>query len=267
MDTPIVCTHAGFAGISWKQYPNYIFKRTQPNPDYYYLEICKPRGWLDQTSFNANTINLFDEDIAEILRTRGLIGISLDKRIVGYTDPRVTTYAPQDQPDQLLEIDYFSIDEYTDPLMYGNNNNFGGKTDNGESLFRDEIENISPTGTLFQDLHFKQLVNHLIHVYKVAKQNLSYINSIDWLAPIEPLEAVKKHVCIGSDFDGLINPVSCAYSVEDLDELYDRFKSDFKSYFKEGTGIDLSSGDTKTIIDNFFYNNAKRFITNWIANL
>lgn len=258
VDMPLVCTHAGFTGIGYKQYPNYIYNLRDEAADYYYMEVCKPRGYFDATSFNANTINLFDEDIAEILRSGGLIGISLDKRILGYTDPRSGPYLPQDQPDELLEIDYFSYHEYHDPLMYANNGHYGGKANSTYCLTRGEIEAISPTGSAFRDLHFKHLVNHLIHVYMVASQNRDYIG-------LDPLEAVKNHICIGSDFDGLINPVSCAYSVEDFGSLYKRFSNSFKNAFKEGTDVNLSNSDAKKIIDNFFYNNAKSFITNWVA--
>jgi hypothetical protein len=260
IELPLVCTHAGFTGIGYKRYPNYIYKLRDEAADYYYMEMCKPRGHVEQTSFNANTINLFDEDIAEILKTRGLIGISLDKRILGYTDPDSGPYHPNDMPDELLEVDYFSYREYHDPLMYANRNEYGDMANESFCLTRSEINEISPTGSHFRDFHFNHIVNHIAHVFIVALQNRDYIG-------LDPLDAIKNHLCIGSDFDGLINPVSCATSVEDFGSFYGRFTNNFKDVFNAALNFNLSDEDAQTIRDNFFYENAKKFIVNWAAGL
>jgi microsomal dipeptidase-like Zn-dependent dipeptidase len=257
-DLPIICSHAGFAGIRRRQYADYIFRLEDDAPDYYYLEVCKPRGYFDQTSFNANNINLYDEDIAEILRTGGVIGLSLDKRILGFTDPSVTTYAPQDRPDQLLEVDYFSYHEYHDPVLFANKTDFGAKTDNNNCLFVNELDNLTLTGTAIKDLHFRHLVNHFVHLYIIADQN-------QVMTGLKPIDAVKNHLCIGSDFDGLINPIACTISVEKLDWLYNYFKAHFRTAFNEGSGASISTATADTIINNFFYHNAKRFVTGWVA--
>ncbi|MGE5106731.1 MAG: hypothetical protein ACM3H8_04270, partial [Sphingobacteriales bacterium] len=226
--------------------------------NYYYLEMCKPRGHVEQTSFNANTINLFDEDIAEILKSRGLIGISLDKRILGYTDPNTGPYNLNDMPEELLEVDYFSYNEYHDPLMYDDHKEYGELANDTYCLTRSEINEISTTGSQFRDFHFNHLANHIAHVFQVALENRDYIG-------LDPLDAIKNHLCIGSDFDGLINPLSCATSVQDYGSLYRRFTENFKDVFNEALNFNLIDADAETIRDNFFYNNAKKFITDWVA--
>ena len=261
VDLPLVCTHAGFTGIGRKRYPNYIYKLVDQGEqyNYYYVEMCKPRGHVEQTCFNANTINLFDEDIAEILKSRGLIGISLDKRILGYTDPDTGPYHPNDMPDELLEVDYFSYEEYHDPLLYGGRNEYGDMANDSFCLTRTEINQISKTSSAFRDYHFNHLVNHIAHVFMVALENRAYIG-------LDPLEAIRNHICIGSDFDGLINPVACATSVEDYGSLYRRFTENFRDVFNTALNFNLDEADAVTIRDNFFYHNAKRFITSWVTN-
>ncbi len=66
---PVVATHVGIAGASWT---------TIDNPKA--QQLIKTSEWLNQ-----NDISLFDEDIHEIAKSNGILGIMLDKYRVGGT--------------------------------------------------------------------------------------------------------------------------------------------------------------------------------------
>ena len=43
----------------------------------------KPKGHVEGTLFNPISINLYNEDIKEIIQSNGLMGLILDERILG----------------------------------------------------------------------------------------------------------------------------------------------------------------------------------------
>lgn len=83
---PIVASHVGCTGISYEQVNDYILEINAPQFNKKrcnLVEYRKPDGHLQDTGFNPWSINLYDEDIAEILASGGIIGLSLDQRILG----------------------------------------------------------------------------------------------------------------------------------------------------------------------------------------
>lgn len=86
---PITASHVGCTGISRDNVNDYIeeinaplFNKRKCN----LITYRKPTGILPGTEFNPWSINLYDEDIVEILSSDGLIGLSLDQRILGCGD-------------------------------------------------------------------------------------------------------------------------------------------------------------------------------------
>ena len=90
---PIVCSHAGFTGCWFDSHgeriSDYILKssttKNHGGITEHQIVLGKPNPYLKRSGvgFNASTINLFNEDIAAILKSDGLIGLSLDQRILG----------------------------------------------------------------------------------------------------------------------------------------------------------------------------------------
>ncbi len=83
---PMVYSHAGCTGISWDRAIDYVEKiHANKSKGVRHNLVChvKPDGFVPQCAFNPWTINLYDEDIAELLLSGGLIGLSLDQRILG----------------------------------------------------------------------------------------------------------------------------------------------------------------------------------------
>ncbi len=158
------------------------------------IELNRSKGPLNLYG-NPSQINLFDEDIIAILSMGGLIGISLDQRILGGT---ALKNAKRTQIDQISPEDgNFIITDYNricqklninvpplDPMQIG-------------------LQNMLEIRGLLQDLfeiqrdvekHFKYFIQTVLYILKIG-----YDNGVPtpW-----------KHVSMGSDFDGLINAVN-----------------------------------------------------------
>jgi microsomal dipeptidase-like Zn-dependent dipeptidase len=86
---PILATHMGLTGISWSNMAiAKLFNQRVIRKDGF-IEVSYDRppgigsGRKGKTHFNPWSINLYDEEIIEIIESDGLIGISMDQRILG----------------------------------------------------------------------------------------------------------------------------------------------------------------------------------------
>ncbi|WP_162056343.1 hypothetical protein [Pontibacter pamirensis] len=65
-------------------------------------------------------------------------------------------------------------------------------------------------------MHLRHLINTIFHIVKVGER----LKQVDqW-----------EHICIGSDFDGLINPIKTCVSSSHFYELPDKIKEAFEAY-------------------------------------
>lgn len=76
---PIIITHSGVTGVSFDKMPVVKCKRCCR---WTKVEYYRPKG-LANTKFNPWSINIYDEEIREIVNSEGLIGLELDARILG----------------------------------------------------------------------------------------------------------------------------------------------------------------------------------------
>lgn len=139
---PITASHVGCTGISRDEVNDYIEEINAPVFNKRKCNLVtyrKPSGILPGTAFNPWSINLYDEDIAEILLSDGIIGLSLDQRILGCGD---------------IAREKMSKAE-----------TFTGITPDRPLLGRDPGE-----GALIKDaeLHFRHFCNTIFHIIKVA---------------------------------------------------------------------------------------------------
>jgi microsomal dipeptidase-like Zn-dependent dipeptidase len=146
-DIPVTASHAGCTGISLEQVNDYIeeinapvFNKRKCN----LISYRKPVGILPGTTFNPWSINLYDEDIVEILSSDGIIGLSLDQRILGCGD---------------IAREKMSKSE-----------TFTGIMPDRPLLGRDPEE-----GPLVKDpeLHFRHFCNNIFHIVKIAGRIIS----------------------------------------------------------------------------------------------
>ncbi|MFZ9388210.1 MAG: hypothetical protein ACO25B_10040 [Chitinophagaceae bacterium] len=248
-DWPLVCTHAGLTGIhSGNRYRYFLHSRSFGN-GYLRVKHYKPRGYLDGTSFNASSINLYDDDVVAIIRSGGLIGLSMDQRILG--TPEEGMLSPG-YPDELFEQEVISPGE--------------------RDLFRDRSLNrdpLPPEAVLkTEDIqtadrqnsiryHARHFLNQVFHLFVIAR-----------LYDI-PATTMAERICIGSDFDGMINPVDCCRDVTELgvfksllQENFMRWEEEFSSHHANGFRVsDLVS--PPELLDLIFYGNGLGFLRRW----
>lgn len=80
--TPLIASHVGFNGNYWKFFKNDLQLVKEKSYGYKAMIVPLP-GVVANTNFYPLTINLYNEDLREIILSNGLIGISLDVRILG----------------------------------------------------------------------------------------------------------------------------------------------------------------------------------------
>ncbi|RKR84043.1 membrane dipeptidase (peptidase family M19) [Mucilaginibacter gracilis] len=261
-DRPIIASHAGLVGYYAFNEPGDAFLGWAVNEvvtaDYVELKGVNNRGLMVGTSFYPLSINLFNEDIVAILKSGGMIGISMDVRILGGKDN-----------DQALQHDYLSPAEYAvlklpdaereKKIAELADNLWAGAAPAAETVPADQavwqpvVETESaelftasvPTavGPLLTE-HARLIANHLLQIHFVAD--------------ISGLPLPWQQVCIGSDFDGLIEAVDCCKNITALDRMATALVDALKSGAAERE-IDLGMASAD-IVSAFCYGNAVTFL-------
>ncbi len=232
---PIISSHSGVTGISYQDRGTYME---------YCRRCCRwtkvrwkqPRGLMD-TRFNPWSINLYDEEIRKIVESDGLIGLSIDARILG---------ARQQEPKDREE--YFSRKEFRCSEQESHAIKQISMVHVEEPLTHDEQNVIR-----FETELNKRLVKYLKHLDKHPRSKEKYENDrLRILEDFEKLKNMKKalisshlsneddikylcnnilhivkvagptaweHICIGSDFDGLVSSIECCRNVTNYDNL------------------------------------------------
>ncbi|HYF32288.1 MAG TPA: hypothetical protein VD993_14290 [Chitinophagaceae bacterium] len=256
---PIICTHAGIAGCRMDERLNFL--RSRPKrvvvsvrnpPDQvavWEVEHLKPKGHVKApngdrlvSAFNVSSINLYDEDIIKILDSKGLIGISLDQRIVGYPAESVA-HGIDVFPSEVEYISEADAATFFGPMNPAALEVFDGDFDKVLRGSEAEDHNFAT-----HDSHARYFLNQVIHILRVGKE-----------AGI--LNEAAKRVCIGSDFDGLINAIDCCETAM----TYDQFKRQLKDIMEEnrfwnGTGIAKGEVDVDELLEGLFFKNAFEFL-------
>jgi len=242
INQPIVCTHAGFTGISMNEIPQYIldYKWSQGQNHVQLLQgkVIKYGGKFELPAFNASSINLYDEDILAILQSGGMIGLSLDKRILGYQafDQASDYHFPS-------EPEYISLAEEKLFLFGGT---VGQAFNDGRCMSWEQVQESGEVA--LGPLHLRHFMAHILHVLTVAR-NGGYDE-----------QTALKQLCIGSDFDGLINPVDTCDSTDEIYYLKQKLEDSLIS-FAEESDMGLPAGfDVKRFSADLFFNNGKDFV-------
>lgn len=244
-DVPIVASHAGATGLSWaydqrKAYwaeDRYISSLGQWAIDY-----RKPDGLRLgklKSSFNPSTINLFDEDIREIIASGGLIGLMLDQRQLGVnkkpfeyfaaTDhaalgEQPATPAPTESPltekPTASERSYVSQHYRRENLAMLSLPNLGidAAATSVRDFFRsdDKKEGGAVTARSTTSLPVDPVAGHRApRLNRKKRRHLLHLcnNLLHFIRVGGP--AAWDHICIGSDFDGLVDaPNNCESVLE-----------------------------------------------------
>jgi len=246
---PLVCTHAGLTGIhSENRYRYFLHNRSFGN-DFLRVKHYKPVGYLEGTSFNPSSINLYDEDVERIIKSGGLIGLSMDQRILGVPEDGMMS---PDYTDEIYEQEVISPGERD--LFRDRNLNRDTVPD--EAVLKPESIRLADrqNAPMFHARHF---LNQVFHLFVIARRSGI------------PAAQMAERVCIGSDFDGLINPLDCCPNVTATGNFKAFLLQQIKACDDEFSNhplIDFRISDLITypdLLDNIFFRNGLGFLRQW----
>ncbi len=236
---PIVCTHAGLTGLSIRDRVKYLCERPSNLGQVYQVMYYKPRSpLLRDTYFNCSSINLYDEDIEEVLLSGGLIGLSFDQRIIGFANENVLRDATFPHEAEFIsnkEAAFF-LGPFPEALpVY-----------KGDDIWlAEDFENLDPS--LDEILHFTFFCNQALHILSVAKQ-----------IGIAVTKAAKQ-ICLGTDFDGLINAIDNCKTADDLASFRQHAISKLPSLLNKAK-LENEGLDVNEFVEDLFYRNGRDFV-------
>ncbi|ELR69043.1 hypothetical protein C900_05528 [Fulvivirga imtechensis AK7] len=217
-DAPIMATHMGVAGVSYKNKP---IRKIKEKPAKNCVEVFYYRnpGSVD-TYFNPWSINLYDEDIREIVKSGGLIGLSLDQRILGVGNVSSEVFCP----DEYTVADFKPVKKPKYHVL-------------DHQKYQDPEE--------CKKWHLRHLCNNLLHIIKVGSQEVG--------------DKVWDHVCLGSDFDGLIDPINSCRNATEYPSLFGDMVQQLP-VVAQAMGVPLPPAQVQPRLRQFVYENAVKFL-------
>jgi len=256
---PIVSTHTGFVFTSLRNFLKEKPYSLSKDDNRGYRELIVENRKIGRTNDKRNhelycnpwTINLFDEEIIEIMRSKGIIGISLDQRILGHAKAFKDGKRPKN-----FEPEYMSKPEAEKLFERGE------LPTAVEGFFEDIMK--APTRA---ERHIMLLCMHLVYAVRVGHEGLP------WLEGTSPWD----YLCIGSDYDGLINPINGYNNISELGKM----RKDLRAYlpladfYLQGEGnkslLYLQNGkvDAKfldEVIEKVMFTNGVRLIARFLKN-
>lgn len=243
---PIICTHAGVTGLSIAHRAKFLLNQPSDKGLVYQVSYLKPKSKHDtETYYNCSSINLYDEDIANIFLSGGIIGLSFDQRILGFADENVllNVTVPHD-------VEYISQME-ADFFLGPNPTALPAWLEDSEVWASEDFENLDPS--LYIEMHRRFFINNIVHILWVANNH-----------PLIDIKKAAKQICTGTDFDGLINAIDCCKDADGLQQLKEDIRDGLSMLLiKEGiTAINID-----VFLDDIFYNNGKNFVLTRIKKM
>lgn len=159
---PVIASHCGYSGIKTLQ-------------DHIDLEKKEKDDYTDSSGkFNAWNINLCDEDIEIIIKTRGLIGLSFDQRILGITSDDLKKDKTRVQKRNSIQLIWENIEGYVKSAYSNPNLTDAEKSRIWKCLtigtdFEGLIDPVDPFPTA---LSFELMANQLVEEIDLARKDL-----------------------------------------------------------------------------------------------
>jgi microsomal dipeptidase-like Zn-dependent dipeptidase len=264
---PLIASHIGLSGFSVKERFNYVkpvagLKLGKDIVKVRYLEVP---GLLSGTHFNPNSINLYEDDILEILKSKGLMGISFDNRILGAADPTELEFVSMEEMIIWRSFSTSLPDKIIDPVSYSYQKTAKGDDEiifdeEDEAAAEEEFRSLFPssnkkikTATKKRrqiKKHLEHFINQLLKIKQVADK---YPTELKGINPWD-------HICIGSDFDGLISALHCCINTKEVENFAKLVVKNIQSY-AAGCGITLGMAPDQ-IVERIFYANGVQFLRN-----
>lgn len=221
-----------------------------------------------QKTIVTSPLNLFDDEILEIIRSDGLIGIMLDeKRILGkrlpeFTDKMALTHGR----DKLI----------IDPADMNLANYKGVKRKFAQYCY--QIKRLEETLTKLDGNKKKRKQEELKEVKRLHREVRTilratccaiFMNQILYIARVVNKQEVWIHICIGTDFDGVINSLDAYPDASYLTE----FKEDLRKFWNAKINSGKKDFDdfrfglsVEQILDNIFWENSQRFLKTYFTD-
>ncbi|MGK7395005.1 MAG: membrane dipeptidase [Candidatus Cyclobacteriaceae bacterium M3_2C_046] len=223
---PIIASHCGVTGISYHRIHEYIKDHRFEN-ELDRVTYFKPTG-IGSYFLNPASINIYDEEIIEIIESKGILGFSLDQRILGYGN---------------FEVDYFYGEEFSEILKW----NRIDREDLGNTHLKNQFKQLKNQLSLNKrSLHLRLLCNNILHFVKIGGEKA-------W-----------RHVCLGSDYDGMINPVNNCKNLsqypsleQDLNDVLPKMIALHNAQFPQQQ---LAEEGLETKINQLMYQNLVDFV-------
>jgi microsomal dipeptidase-like Zn-dependent dipeptidase len=183
LSVPILASHMGCAGIAFMDV-KMLWTKDSKYKNCFNIKVPRSQGLMD-TICSPLTLSLFDEEIKYIVDSNGLIGLSLDDRILGYIKKATTD-----------DTEYIYKEEYN-YLMEGNYET--------EMDFLETIDGSNYISTLeytatddLADIHTRYFCNNILRIVYAGGANA-------WNC-----------ISIGSDFDGLVVAIDSCKTANDF---------------------------------------------------
>jgi hypothetical protein len=112
----------------------------------------------------------------------------------------------------------------------------------------DEIEEGGEVNPMLSDYHLKHFMAHVLHVIALAQKN-----NYDVMTALDQL-------CIGSDYDGLINPIWVCETANSLEHFKSELEDNFVSFAKKSRVKLPKEFDVKTFSKKLFFENGRDFV-------
>ena len=240
---PIIASHMGVTGFAFSRFKDY--QTPVMYGDEYIMSVYKEVKGIgkrrkDRTDFNPWSINLYDEEILEIIHSGGLIGISLDQRILGFGKNK-EEYFNKDEFEKNTSKTYKKLKKI--PVHTADFEEFGASDDLEDARSFEEESNQRGR----KRKHLRYLCNNILHIVKIGGEKA-------W-----------DHICIGSDFDGLINPINNCKSCADFPDLEEDLIEVLQEMAKEDKNTDYFMGNIQRHVRAFMYDNGKRFLNKYFT--
>ena len=256
---PLIASHMGVTGYSINEWKNAIKREnckmyTSESVRAVSVETtrksCGKWGSFlnNDFSFNPWSINMMDEDIVEVLESGGIIGMSLDVRILGFQAEIGLNFAG--------ESEFLSTSDFQTHFPDIGIKNLPVKPT--ESMVSETESWLVPTK---EDRHPLAFCFNIVHIVNTALLKTDIKEP--WL-----------QICIGSDFDGLIEPLKISPDISSLQELETNMLRWLPvadaAYMKEngGPGVfkNMDGAILKKVVRGIMHENGKRFVESWLKD-
>lgn len=268
---PIICSHSGFTGCWFNKHGesirDYILSSVIEGKQRK-ITLAKPtKTTIEGVGFNASSINLFNEDIEAIFKSNGLIGIALDQRVLGYSEVQLLGNEVVSDNIFLKEVGGLELKLVTDTEFIslneiGSISPYSAISSNNSRLIEciqtEDIttQNSTDIKNFFHPRHFYL---HVVHAMQIAHLTGTQQGGISG-AEAAVRRMLTETLCIGSDFDGLIDGLDCCPDTGAIASFRAKFVDEFGDFMEEA-GVSLPGNLTIDFVaERIFYKNGRDFV-------